>query len=306
MTTRLDCKRGLYVWNGYEVASNSSVFINECKRINVTDVYVYLTANNYTRGDMLRKFIRQLSSINIRTWGLDGARSYFNDVDGPSELYRTLNALITYNSKVQPIERFYGFQTDNECDDYSGNYPDTLHVDVKTSRLSKTSGGVFKKSAYDDRQFILQDWLNIQRNCTNMLRHANLKSGAALPTWLDNYYDEPLTITWNGKTQTMMAHMFDVVDEYVIMSYQTDLKKVAQRTITEMTYGNALTGKSVLVGVETNKGRGPAVTYGDHPTKRSKSAVLQDLATMDNMFKTNSSYAGHFIHDWQGWKKLPE
>lgn len=297
-------RRGMWVWNGYSVASNSTAFINECKRIKITDVYLYLTASNYTKTDLLRAFIKKLTNANIKCWGLDGSRAYYSDSKGPGGLYNTVKALISYNARVSASEEFYGFQTDNEPDNYSGNYPDTFHNDIRTSDLSKTSGGVHTSSEYNDRMFILKDWLTIQKTVTNMLRAANLKSGAALPSWLEDYYGEPLSVSFDGVNQTMMKHMLRYVDDYDIMSYQTDLARVKQRVVNELIYGDTLVGKAIFPGVETVKGRGRAVTYGDHPTKRFKSAVLKDIATMETMFTGYKSFAGVNIHDWLGWQKL--
>jgi hypothetical protein len=298
-------RRGMWVWNGYNVASNHQAFITECKRIKITDVYLYLTVSNYTKVDVLRKFIKALSANGIKSWGLDGGRVYFSDVRGPAGLYASIQALITYNSKVTDSEKFYGFQTDQEPDDYSEKYPDTFHNDIRTSRLSKTSGGVHTKSAFDDRVFILKDWVNTQKQCTILLRNVNLKSGAAFPSWLDDYYGEPLSVAFDGKTQTVMAHMFNYVDDYCIMSYQTDLSRLTPRIRGELLHGNSLVGKAVFAGVETVKGRGAAVTYGDHRSKNKRSAVLSDIATLESLLKVHPSFAGVNIHDWQlGWVKL--
>ena len=297
-------RRGMWVWNGYAVASSPIAFVNECRRIKITDVYLYFTVGNYTKTDILRKFIRNLSTYGIKAWGIDGARKYYRDASGPAGLYASINALIAYNSKVSPVEKFYGFQTDNEPDNYSGKWLDTFHNDIETSNLSKTSGGVFKTSAYEDRMFILQDWIGIQSQCTVMLRKAGLKSGAALPTWLEDYYGEPLTVTVAGKNQTVMEHMFNYIDEYCIMSYQTDLTKVSQRIINEIRYANNIPDKKVFAGVETVTGRGGAVTYGDNAAKKYKSAVIKDIEIMEGMFKGNPSFGGVNIHDWQGWMAL--
>lgn len=298
-------RRGMWVWNGYVVASSPTAFIAECKRIKITDVFLYLTVSNYGKVDILRKFIAQLSANNIKAWGLDGARKYFRDVEGPAGLFASVNALTTYNAKVSPNERFYGFQTDNEPDYYGTKFPDTFHNDIPTSKLSKTSGGVYKASAFADRQFILKDWLSTQKQTTTMLRQNGLRSGAALPSWLDDYYGEPLTTVFDGKSLTMMGHMFNYVDDYVIMSYQTDLNKVSQRVKTELTFGDRFTPlKQVFPSLETVKGRGGAVTYGDNATKKFKSVVLKDIATMEGMFKGHPCFGGICIHDWQGWQAL--
>lgn len=298
-------RRGMWVWNGYDVASNPSAFLTECKRIKITDVYLYLTISNYSKVNILGSFIKSCSSGGMRVWGLDGSRAYFTDASGPANLYNSIKALISYNGKVSSGEKFFGFQTDNEPDNYSGQYLDTIHNDIPTSILSKTAGGVYKQSAYADRVFILQDWINIQKQCTSMLHSLNLASGAALPSWLDDYYDEPLTVTFDGITQTVMKHMMNYVDDYCIMSYQTDTSIVAQRVVSELTYGSTIPGKRVFPGVETVTGRGAAVTYGDNYTKAKKSAVLSDIAKMEGMFSKFASFAGINIHDWIGWSELP-
>ena len=303
MTTRT-FRRGMWVWNGYAVASNPTAFIAEAKRIKITDVYLYLTVSNFGKTDVLRKFIKSLSGVGIKAWALDGGRTYFSDVNGPNGLYASVKAMLAYNAKVTETEKFYGFQTDQEFDDYSGNYPDTFHNDVPTSKLSKTGGGVHTKTAYDDRIFIMKDWLTIQKTVTGMLHNANLKSGAAVPSWFDDYYGEQLTLTFDGVTQNLMKHAIKYVDDYCIMSYMTDLNKMAERVKTEIIYGSSLAGKNVFPGIETVKGRGGAVTYGDNASKKYKSAVLKDIATIEAKWKDYKGFAGVNIHDWLGWSKL--
>lgn len=298
-------RRGLWVWDGYENILKPDVLLQECKRIKITDVYLYITPMEYTRIPILRTFMKKLSSANIRAWGLDGGRSYFNDASGPLELYRNINSMIAYNVNVEENERFYGFQTDNEPDNYSGKYLDTFHNDVRTQDLSKTTGGLWTKSEYEDRMFILKDWLSIQKQCTNLLRKYGLASGGAFPTWLDDYYGEELTVNFDGSDRSVMKHMMTLVDDYCLMSYQTDLNKVYQRVIDELIFADSLSRKvNVFPGLETHRGRGANVTYGDHPSKNSKSAVLNDIGKIELKLETYKCFAGVNIHDWVGWKQL--
>lgn len=302
-------RTGLWIWSCLDVAEAPTKFFEESKKIKLTDVYLYLTISNYSSVTVLRKFISKLTEMGIRAWGLDGERQYFSDSKGPTRLYKTVSAMIAYNNLVLPNERFYGFQVDNEPDNYSGDYPDTFHNDIQTSKLSKVSGsgvtGNVGSSEYLDRIFILTNWLQIQQKVTDMLHNANLKSSAALPSWLDDYYGEQLLVTFNGINQNMMKHMFAIVDEYHIMSYQTNITKLISRIKTELTYGSAI-GKGVFAGIETNKGRGPLVTYGDNPTKNTKTAVLLDIAILEKNLEGYSAFCGVNIHDFVGWCLLKE
>jgi len=303
-------KRGLWVWNTTTILSNAAYatqFFTDCKNAKITDLFLYVQASTFSNVTQMKTFVSKASSLGLFCWGLDGSRGYFKDSNGPAGLIKNIDAMISYNSKVSEDARFIGFQTDNEPED-NAKYGKSFHDDIPNSKLSKTSGGYWQKTQSLDREMLLRDWLDLHRDLKTKLKMQGLLLGAALPSWTDDYYGEPLSCTWNGATKSVMQHFVGILDTLNVMSYQTDPAKIITRITGEVSYASNQTGNpTVLVygGVETVSGRGAAVTYGDNSTKRKKSAVLTDIAKVEKAFSTYKAFGGMNIHDYEGWKALP-
>jgi hypothetical protein len=61
-------------------------------------VFLYLTIAYYYEVTQVQSLLTQQAAAGIAAWGLDGAREYFSDDQGPAVLYSAVNALIQYNS----------------------------------------------------------------------------------------------------------------------------------------------------------------------------------------------------------------
>jgi hypothetical protein len=304
--------RGLWVWSSAQVLGSSAEInrlVEESVVADVTDVYLFLVADNYIKKMAdIRYFIGQLSRVGIRAWGLEGYRGYFSDAHGPSNLYKAVDNLIAYNSKVNIDERFFGFHSDMEPQDgQGGGYPNTFHNDLPDSKLNRSGGGVWYSSQSQDREMLMRDWLTIHSVIKNVTSDNGLRFGASMPGWTDNYYGEEIACTFNGVRRGVMKHMMDIVDEYAVMSYNTNPVNAANRVIGELEYADTLAPDRrprVFAGVETHQNVGATISYGDHATKNSKSAVLIDIEEIDSLLGKYKSYEGTNIHDWVGWRAL--
>jgi len=299
----------MWVWNTGNVLTNATyqkTFFNNMADAKVTDIFLYMYLGTYSSTKQLQIFISKASANKMRVWALDGARQYFSDVDGPNALYQGVSALIAYNAKGAADERFVGFQTDNEPEDSGKLKAYSFHDDIPTSKLSKTGGGKWQKTEFLDREMLLRDWLDTHAALKVTLSKNGLLLGASLPSWCDDYYGEPLNCTWNGKTQTVAEHFNTILDTYNIMSYQTNTNNVVSRVKGEMSLATAQkTGVKVYAGLETHKGRGAAVTYGDNRKKNHKKIVLSDIAKIESTLRKYEAFDGVNIHDYVGWLALP-
>lgn len=303
-------RRGLWVWNTTDLltkADYAKQFFIDCQSAKITDVFLYTQATTFTGyTTQMKTLVSKATSLNIKCWGLDGARSYFADSNGAGGLNKNIDAMISYNGKVSAAEKFTGFQTDCEPEDNT-KYGMSFHDDIPDSKLSKTGGGKWQKTAALDREMLMRNWLDMHQSLKTKLKANGLLLGAAIPSWTDTYYGEPLSATWNGVRQSVMKHFVGILDTMNIMSYQTDTAKIMDRIKGEVTYASTQTGNpgiKVYGGVETVRGRGAAVTYGDHSTKNKKSAVLADIGKIDTAMAGYSAYGGMNIHDYVGWKAL--
>lgn len=156
------------------------------------------------------------------------------------------------------------------------------------------------------REALFEEWLNIHAALAARMRAARLSYSAAVPSWTDDYYGEPLEATFGGVTDSLTAHLLALVPQIVVMSYRTESAAILERAAGELRLADTLSGTgNVLLAVETHAGPGQGVSYADTPQKRSRRHVLNDLAAVSRRAYRYSAYAGWCIHDWSGWSKLP-
>ena len=305
--------RGIWLWTTTsEILNNPAEqdrLISTCKAANITDVFEYLVPRDYVRSEAgLKAFHAKLKSAGLRAWGLDGYRGYFNDAYGPADLYAGADALVAFNSRVAANERFVGFQTDLEPQDGQGSdLPASFHNGIPDSGLSKTGGGVVYPTEAEDREMLMRDWLQIQSVVKQKMRAAGLRMGSAMPSWTSDYYGEEIRVTYNGVRQGVMKFMMGIVDDYIVMSYNTNPNNAAGRVLAQATYADTIPlsiRPRVYGGVETNKGVGSGISYGDTAGKNTKTAVLADIRIIESILKKHPSFCGIDIHDWNGWLYL--
>ena len=153
----------------------------------------------------------------------------------------------------------------------------------------------------------MRDWLEIYSTMKTTLQQSGLEFGAAMPSWVDDYFGEEVQVTFNGTRQGVMKHMMAILDEYVVMSYNTNPSNAAFRLNGELLYADSLSVRPrIYAAMETHSGPGPTVSYGDHPEKGTKTIVLQDLGIIDSILSSHASFKGVCIHDWVGWTALPQ
>jgi hypothetical protein len=300
----------MWLWGSASILSSQAQqtqLISAGQAVNITDLYIYLGDGDYSsQQTALRAFNARLNAAGIHPWGLDGSRSYFSDSDGPAPMYAAADALLAFNAKSAPNERFYGLQADMEPNDITGFLP-TFHNNIPSSALSRTSGGVWYATQAQDREMLMENWLQIYATLKSKLQPAGVQLGAAMPSWTDNYFGEPVTCTYKGITQGITKHMMAILNDYVIMSYNTNTANAVNRIISQVTYADTLPSASrprVFGGVETNIEVGSGISYGDTQGKNSRAYVLRDLQTIQSNLSAHPSFCGMSIHDWGGWQNL--
>lgn len=304
-------KRGMWVWDFENVVvdrANQDKLLLMSQEASVTDLYVFLMRGDYlAKEEAIRYFISKFSAAGIRVWGLEGYRAYFSDASGPAALYSAADALIAYNNRVPVNERFIGFHNDMEPQDGQGNFPASFHNDIKDSALDRNGGGVWQTTQAEDREKLLEDWLTIEETLKDKMQTAGLLLGAAMPSWTDEYYGENVSVTYKGIHQGVMEAMMGIVDEYVIMSYNTSPRYVADRIRGELTYADTIplaTRPKVYGAIETHAGVGNTVSYADTPNKTSRARALRDALSITYLSKQHASFCGIALHDWLGWQSL--
>lgn len=302
----VDFRQGLWVWDFITtvvgVANEENILLNECINTGITDLYCYTFASELVaNATAIRAFIARCSILNIRVWGLDGAREYFSDLDGPQQLVDDLAAIITFNSASDPDEKFYGFHIDQEPADLGDGL--AFHNGIAQSALSTVpASGVWQDTEALDREMLMRDWITTHQLLIGTCHDNGLKLSSALTTFLDDYFGEPVTCTFNGVTQNVFLHLASYIDTIALMSYSTNPSSVVQR----ITYELAQQNLSAEIGfaLESMTGVGSGISYGDTVGKQSKAALNTDKNITKALFAGQPNFLWFNYHDWEGWKAL--
>ncbi|MBI2645867.1 MAG: hypothetical protein HYW85_02375 [Deltaproteobacteria bacterium] len=183
--------------------------------------------------DELRSFISEASKRGIEIQALDGF-SRFALKPWHEKIYAQIRAIIAYNKKVSPSERFTGIHHDNEPYLIPGYWGYLLEdVMLQYLELCSTSQKMVRESGLPNFVF-----------------------GVDIPFWYEeaNFdFLTPVEVTWKGIKKSASYHIIDIVDNVGIMDYRTkafgaDGTLVHGRN--EIIYANKV-GKKVLIGVET-------------------------------------------------------
>jgi len=295
--------RGMWVWTTEDILSDTrktNIFIDEVRRSGVTEVYLYLTAAQVQKAQTkLRSLISTLRETNILVFGMEGWRGDFSDASGPAGLYEAVDAIARYDANVSSGERFVGFMSDLEPQDGQGAGVNLFHNGIKESALTSMQ--------LADRDRVLTDWLGILQNVHDRAHAAGLRVAASLPSWTDNYYGEPVAANWRNRREDVTHFLMELVDDYCIMSYNTNPSNITNRILSKLKYANTLPRPPRVFGaVETHSGVGSGISYGDTAGKNTKAKVISDLDTVVGILDGgNPTFAGMNIHDWDGWRDLP-
>lgn len=142
-----------------------------------------------------------------------------------------------------------------------------------------------------------------------MLAAAKLQFSAAMPFWLAEYYGEPVNVSWpssSSPNQCVMNYMMPLLNDYVVMSYNTDPNNAASRVATQAKYASEMSPTTaVLAGMDVVVGDGDNVSYGDTAGKDSQAVVLSDMEVIEEDLGGYAAFSGVAINDWAGWFALP-
>jgi hypothetical protein len=310
-----DLNRGLWVWNSKTVLSStaqSNLLIEGALDLQISDLYFYMAPSFYeTETIALQTFVSSATSAGLRVWALDGDRAYLEDADGPAMFFLGLEHLVAYNSFAPPDARFFGFQSDIEPQD-DGSHT-SFHNGLPDSALSTEPGsGSWQPTQVQDREMLMRSWLDIHQTASAILHAEDLRFGAAMPFWTEAYYDgSEVQVSFpdaGAPRQGVMKYMMRLLDEYVIMSYNTSPENAAGRVEVQAAYASTLPEgerPSVYASMEVTVGVGENVSYGDTAGKNSKGVVMRDMENIVASLGMHSAFGGVAIHQWSSWQVMP-
>lgn len=217
--------RTMWVWTVYELLKNENNerdrLFETCERENVTRLWLQLPTQYEPPVDLsadprmiqparfkislahenkLRKFIRQAHNKGIAIEGLDGYPEYAQKPYHFIPL-AIVDAVIDYNNRVEPEERFDGIHFDNEP-----------YLIIGWHNKER-------------REQILYEFLELNVECQRRIHaHSDMVYGVDVPFWWNA--DDPATdgaigdVTFNGERKPAVFFCIDLLDNIGIMNYR--------------------------------------------------------------------------------------
>jgi hypothetical protein len=172
----------------------------------------------------LRSFIRDARRQGIEVHALDGYSYHVLPRWHPKVLAQ-VRAVLDFNARVRPAERFAGIHHDNE----------PYLIPAFSGKL---------------QELLLVYYLDLTVACQQLIEQAPLPLvfGVDIPFWYDGR-----GVTWRGVRKPVSHHVIDIVDHVGVMAYRTDAdgaNGVIALASDEMDYAGRR-GKEVFVALET-------------------------------------------------------
>jgi hypothetical protein len=147
-----------------------------------------------TLGDeeRFRRLVREAHREGIEVHALDGYKYHVLPRWQP-KVRAQVRAVLDYNARVEPSERFAGIHHDNE------------------PYLIRGFSGALKEE-------LLLHFLELIYSCQQLVIRSGQQTtyGVDIPFWYDG-----VEVTWRGVRKTMSAHTIDIVDNVGLMAYRT-------------------------------------------------------------------------------------
>jgi len=226
--------RALWVWVASEVASDpeqSRELLELARRWDLTRVYLQVPRSGMhgTTADALTELsplVRRLGAEGIRADALDGHPAFVlrRHHDAVAD---TVRAVVEYNRRAKPTERFVGVRFDNE--------PYLLD-------------GFFGPR----REDLLKAYVELLEHVGPMARAGGLRLGVDIPFWFDSR-DRRHDPTAELDGRPFSEALIDRADEVTLMDYRTFVDGpdgVLAHASAELSYARRV-GKRVAVGLET-------------------------------------------------------
>ena len=178
----------------------------------------------------LQEVVGAFRARGLTVSALDGFRSYaLPSMHG--QVLSVVDRVVRYNTSAPEHARFHG-----------------LHHDVEPYLLAGFHG--------PRKEGILRGYLGLIRESARRVRAVGMEYGMDIPFWydaLDEHYQEPVTVEFDGVRKPTSHHVIDLVDVLTIMDYRTTAYG-ADGTIRhgsgELDYASQV-GRPVLIGLET-------------------------------------------------------
>ena len=207
-----------------------------------------------------KNFITKALQFDIAVYWLIGKKEWLND----------------YQSLYNEIDRLVQYNTENPYSQYKG-----VHLDIEPHQFDN-----FEENRYQ----LIYNLIEIAYNLKQL--YPTIHFEFDIPFWLHD------GITFNEVTKPAYAHMIDIADRVILMSYRNTAKDVLAVSKEEIEYAKS-TNKTLVLGVETGEtNETDNVTFFED----GKNYMYQQLAIVKQSLPENFSIAIHHIKTWQQLK----
>ncbi|RMZ17813.1 hypothetical protein D0860_00154 [Hortaea werneckii] len=222
-------------------SSNMSRLLQTTEKYGTSDVYIGLPRGLLKKQDPeLALFNSKLRAASLRVWATGGEVQCMDNFTEQELFMDGLRDLATFNERSTPGARFHGYMVDVQPQDAPGD-PGCFHTQIPQSQLSHDQ--------HTQRDIILHQWLNVLTRASAFCRSIDLPFAAAMPWWLHDLAEEPVTVPWGAsKTRTCIADIIaPLLDDYVVMTDSEDHSVMAHRILRQLrsTSNKMISGQSM-------------------------------------------------------------
>lgn len=253
-----------WLWDTVQIKTAPESVLTFAKENNLN--VIYLQINRDVPISAYHSFIHNASLAGIKVEILDGRPSWGLTASRQG-LVDFINWIEKYQNEASETEKFSG-----------------IHLDIEPHVLPEWK---------ENRDEVVKQWQSNVNYLTSEADRLNMKIGADLPFWLDNYTIPDTDM----KISSWMIRQYDSVD---IMAYRDKASAIYDAASSELAEASAL-GKKVSIAVETNKSNeGDFITFFEEGPEY----MAEQLELVEQKASNHSSYTGISIHEYGSWLKL--
>ncbi|MBP3950361.1 amidase [Bacillus suaedae] len=262
--------KATWLWNPYELVSQSSEVLTFLQSNQVTDVFLQIDRD--LPHTIYQSFIERASEQNINIHALDGAPTWATQ-KGSAEYQPLINWLRSYQSLSTENQRFSG-----------------IHTDVEPYLLSEWN---------TSRQKTILYYQNSVKAFQNLAQELNIAFAADIPFWFDEISFQNKSYG-NGLLSNWVQANTDIVTIMAYRNFADGPNGIIQLSNNEIITGSKL-GKKVVIGVETGYSE-----EGSHLSfyNNGRATMETELTKVNDAFNESTSYHGIAIHHYASWKEL--
>ncbi len=287
--------KGMWVWNDYVNIVNNSADASELldftRSKGVTRLFfdvwdeeagALLTATTDGR-ELLADFIADADARCVEVELLVGPKSdtAFSAMEGWMDPSGSVATAIAFAEDAVEF-----------TDALTGPKPVGIHLDIEPAHApDKGTNMPGVVSRFVDRHYAIADAFEAAQASAG----TTLRINADANVWLQHH-----NITRSGVTKAAHVWLLDRLDA-TFMDYVDNSTNLIDYVSTEMSYAAGVSGRQVIVGVETMCG----LDDGDTFCEEGAAALTSALATVTSNYSANPAWQGVAIHYYESFAELP-